>query len=72
MPRRRRRNEPDKRLNWRDPDMPVLRAMTTGMEELSPESETAYSKDVMQRSIEPIWQHDPTYNLGRGQRRRKR
>lgn len=68
----RRRNEPDKRLDWRDPQMPVLRAVTTGMEEMSPEDESAYSADVMRRSIEPIWKNDPTYKLGRGQRRRGR
>lgn len=69
---RRHRKEPDKRLDWRDPDMPVLRAMTTGMEEMTPEDESRYSADVMVRSMEPTWRKDPTYNLGRGQRRRKR
>lgn len=46
---RRRQREPDKRLDWRDPNMPVLRAMDTGMEALSPEDESAYSRDVMAR-----------------------
>lgn len=69
---RRRRNEPDKRLDWRDPDMPVLRAMDTGMEAMTPEDESKYSQMVMRKSIEPDWRNDPTYKLGRGQRRRKR
>lgn len=68
---RRRSKAPDRRLDWRDPDMPVLRAMTTGMEEMAPDDESAYSADVMQRSLEPNWRNDPTYNLGRGQRRRR-
>ena len=62
-PWRRHRKEPEKRLDWRDPDMPVLRAMTTGMEALSPKSESEYSQDVMQRSIEPEWRKDPAYNF---------
>lgn len=69
---RRRNKEPDRRLDWRDPDMPVLRAMTTGMEEMTPEDESEYSRNVMLLSLEPHWRNDPTYNLGRGQRRRKR
>lgn len=70
MNRRRRQREPDKRLDWRDPNMPVLRAMDTGMEALSPEDESAYSQDVMARSIEPTWRNDPTYNLAKRRRRR--
>lgn len=69
--RKRRRKEPDKRLDWRNPDMPVLRAMDTGMEEMTPEDESEYSRDVMRRSLEPTYRNDPTYNLGRGQRRRR-
>lgn len=67
MTRRRRTREPDKRLDWRDPNMPVLRAMDTGMEALSPEDESAYSADVMARSLEPTWRNDPTYNLAKRQ-----
>jgi hypothetical protein len=70
MRNRRRTSKPDKRLDWRDPDMPVLRAMDTGMEALSPEEESAYSADVMVRSIEPTWRNDPTYNLAKRRRRR--
>lgn len=51
--------------------MPVLRAMDTGMEEMTPEDESEYSRDVMRRSLEPTYRNDPTYNLGRGQRRRR-
>lgn len=70
MTRRRRQREPDKRLDWRDPLMPVLRAMDTGMEALSPEDESAYSQMVMRESLEPGWRNDPTYDLAKRRRRR--
>lgn len=52
----------DNRLDWRDPNMPVLGR-----------SGKAYPPETMQRirlnelltKAEPIWKNDPTYNLRR-------
>lgn len=70
--RRRRDRRPDNRLDWRDKNMPVLRAMDTGMEELTPESESEYSQDVMNRSLEPTWRNDPSYNWVKATARKRK
>lgn len=75
--RRRRRKEPDTRLDWRDPDMPVLRVFERPWGEVAldpepPEKEQAFRREMMMFSQAPNWRNDPTYNLGRGQRRRRR
>lgn len=56
---KRRRHEPDNRLDWRDPNMPVL---TEAGEERPPvwrqrQSQQAFSDPV------PKWRNDPTYNM---------
>lgn len=80
---KRRCNEPDNRLDWRDPNMPVLRVVeyTNPMggkpqivlEEFTPEDERKYAESVMAREnpTAPNWKDDPTYSLGKPKRRRR-
>lgn len=77
MIRRRRNNEPDKRLDWRDQNMPTLRVFERPSGEIAldpepPEKEQAFRREMMLISTAPTWRNDPTYNLGSGQRRRRR
>lgn len=80
MIRRRRTREPDKRLDWRDPNMPVLRLMEScfGEIKLTPippheESEHCTSMVSNKNPLAPTWRDDPTYNLRRpGARKRRR
>lgn len=80
MSRRRRTREPDKRLDWRDKDMPVLRMMEFGwgerrLEAVSPEEESEHCTSMVQNNnpLAPNWRDDETYNLARpGARRRRR
>ncbi len=81
---RRRRNEPDKRLDWRDPDMWVVRKVYTESP-MSPEptvtTEYVYPGEVEEQAAEnmrnttnpltPNWKKDPTYDLAKGKRRRR-
>lgn len=57
----------DTRLNWRDPNMPVLRdykmANGTKKEVVDPDYEHRYRDHLMQSRDEPTWYSDPTYNL---------
>lgn len=76
MPRRRRQREPDKRLDWRDPDMPVLRAMEYSwgvvLEPIPPQDESEHCASMVSNSnpMAPHWSRDPTYNLAKRRRRR--
>lgn len=80
---RRRRLPPDKRLDWRDPDMWVLRKVyyDDGMS-LNPKAVTeyVYPGEVQEQAAEnmretrnphtPHWSKDPTYDLAKRRRRR--
>jgi hypothetical protein len=65
----RRKKFIDKRLNWRDPDMPVFRiAKIDGkwqMHEFSSDQIQQYYKQKLENNsaIEPNWKEDSTYNL---------
>lgn len=77
---RRRKLPPDKRLDWRDPDMPVLRVIVHddmfGNEvrretiEVAPETEQVWSMRKMREGLNPKYKDDPTYDL-KGKRKRK-
>ena len=66
---RRRRDPPDKRLDWRDPNMPCIRSgIIDGVKqtaEIKPEHIQQYYSIKLQRNkeVEPEWRNDPTYNL---------
>lgn len=68
-PRRRRRNEPDTRLDWRDPNMPVLLRMDYGegpvLDAVPPKRASAYAREAMKDKRKPIWQWDETYHMRR-------
>jgi len=61
-----------KRLDWRDPDMPVIRAYRFQDDctriEFDPEYERRYREHMMQVASQPSWRKDPTYNLKRKHR----
>lgn len=65
----RKRLPPDRRLDWRDPNMPVLRpykmADGTRKEIVDPDYERRYREHLMQSAVQPRYQSDPTYNLRR-------
>lgn len=74
--RKRRRREPDKRLDWRSPDMKVVRQVFYGnshfaraaIEEVDPKEVQEQAIDNMSWSSNPLTPHysrDPTYNLQR-------
>lgn len=74
---RRRREEPDKRLDWRDPEMPVLRRFENNfgevtIEPVSSDDEQAFHQDEMRTTNPgaPPWDWDPTYDIARRKRRR--
>lgn len=80
MRRRRRHQEPDTRLNWRDPNMPVLRVVECGfrttVEEFPPDEEKQHAEYMLQVQMEntktPRWIDDPSYNWRQpGTRRRQ-
>ena len=64
-----RRLPPDKRLDWRDPNMPVLRygkfGDFIGTKEVSPDDITRYYKAKLEQMGYqlPDWKDDPTYFL---------
>lgn len=60
MPRQ--RPKPDNRLDWRDPEMPVLGKSGREIDHRKME-QRAQMGLVMAR--EPSWRDDPTYNLRR-------
>lgn len=66
---KRRKLPPDKRLNWRDPDMPIIRTgIINGVfqtAEIAPQHVQQYYQIKLQRNIdiEPNWRVDPTYDL---------
>jgi len=64
-----RRPRPRPRLDWRDPNMPVIRdykmADGTTKTEVDPDYERRYREYRVQTSTEPSFRHDPTYNARR-------
>jgi len=71
---RRRKLPPDKRLDWRDPNMPVFRRVErlgrVSVEPISPEEEQAWCKECVERSKNPHWSEDETYTLRRYKRKK--
>lgn len=59
--------KPDRRLDWRDPNMPVIRdyRMANGQHrtEVDPDYERRYREHLMQFGEQPSYRNDPTYNL---------
>lgn len=74
---RRKKLPPDNRLDWRDPEMPVLRpAMAEGDKEYKPYE---FRQDWIQKyhqnamtapRVEPTWDKDPSYNWAEKKRRK--
>ena len=57
---RHRRNERDDRLDWRDPNMPVI---GKSGREIDRTKMTIKARMAMQAADEPKYTDDPTYNL---------
>lgn len=76
-PRRRQRYTSPDGIDWRDPDMPVLRPFefndgTKGLKAFTPEEEQEYVKCHMAGTPQKHWRDDETYRLRkRGRNRRK-
>lgn len=64
---KRRKPEPDTRLDWRNPAMPVCRDYRFGSGErktvIDPDYERRYREMLMNTGAELEWYNDPTYNL---------
>lgn len=67
---KRRKLPPDNRLDWRDPDMPVLRMVRYSdnepfrLGEVSSKAITRYYENKMMFDADgPEWNRDPTYDL---------
>lgn len=58
-----------KSLDWRDPNMPVIRnyrfANGTIRELVDPDYERRYREHIMASAAQPDYRSDPTYNLRR-------
>ena len=65
--RTRRRSPDDHRLDWRDPNMPVLLRMAYGnvwrLEEVSPRRASKLAQAEMNDPNMLPWYRDPTYNM---------
>lgn len=63
---RRRKLPSDDRLNWRDPDMPLLKLGYLNKElvlfEVSPEKVRMHYEDKMEHHPAPSWKDDPSYS----------
>lgn len=64
----RRKFPPDTRLNWRDPNMPVLRYINPqfGYQQIKSEHISQFHKEVvagLEQHPELDWKNDPTYFL---------
>ena len=57
---RRQKPPPDLRLNWRDPNMPVL---GKSGRPIPHEKMVVKAQMALELSAEPTWRNDPTYNL---------
>lgn len=69
MPRRRRRDPPDNRLDWRDPDMPCL-GYFPGIP-MSPDDVQRSAHSIMLISSKPPWHADPLYFAAERKRSRR-
>jgi hypothetical protein len=68
-----KRLRPDRRLNWRDPNMPVMRdyRMNDGTIRtiIDPDYEHRYREMLMQTTAHPSYRQDPTYDLKKQRKR---
>lgn len=66
---KRRRQPIDHRLDWRSPQMPVLRDYTMGNGEVrnvvDPDYERGYREFLMNTTKHPHYKLDPTYDMKR-------
>jgi len=74
--RRRKRLSPNPNaLDWRDPQMPLVRDYTfrsgAKLTEVTPEFEQEWRQICMERNAAPEWRDDPLYNARRPSRVRK-
>jgi hypothetical protein len=53
---------PDKRLNWRDKNMPVYKVLGDKAIEITPEERQRIAKMKMESDL-PNWTDDPTYDM---------
>ena len=64
-----RKQKPDLRPDWRDPNMPVMRdyVMSNGERKtvVDQDYERCYREYMMQASPHPTYDSDPTYNMRR-------
>lgn len=66
---RRKKLPPDKRLDWRDPNMPCLcmgrynKNEEFRLIEVRPDIRSQVSRNAMNTAGEPDWRNDPTYNM---------
>ena len=64
-----KRSRPDRRLSWRDPNMPVLRDYRMGdgtiRTTIDPDYERRYREMLIQTTAHPNWKSDPTYHLSK-------
>lgn len=77
-----RKPKPDKRLDWRNPNMRLVREYVItddfgfvkerGTELVKPEIVKAEARVSLKLSDEPSWRFDPSYHWGRNRRRRAR
>jgi hypothetical protein len=58
---------PDTRLDWRDPDMPVLGKSGKPIDH----RKMTVVANMRLQSNDPSWRDDPTYNLPRRKRRER-
>lgn len=65
----RRKQPPDTRPDWRDPNMPVLRdyKMIDGSKKeiVDPDYERRYRAHMIDAAPHENWRNDPTYNIRR-------
>lgn len=61
---KRQRLQPDTRLDWRDPDMPLLRRQVDGRYgAIEPHKIQEYYAKKIETCYYIEWKDDPTYNL---------
>ena len=62
---RRKKLPPDTRLDWRDPNMPVLRIQRDGSyAEIDAKAiQNYYDQKINGPYGAPDWKHDPTYDM---------
>lgn len=71
MKLKRARNQPDKRLDWRDPNMPVLmrvsydKGQTFQLCEIEPVAVQKYYEQKIIVNSSPSWRYDETYDMKR-------